>query len=951
MSAPASSTHLSNLPTVPSTAHTSPFIPPSNTLPHRRSSLLDKQSEEGRSSSYSHMFGHRPICTAHISTPPTPKKRKQPGPLPLPPLLRADRKVCGGGGEGRAVGREDDNVMEDGAYGRESDGCRVDTEGGMKRQRIKTHASSFPIAVDRMSDLSSPLVPSSPSIKHIPSCDRITILGRRTSPRLSMQKALNQTRDDEFRETKGEEVRYSSTVGSVEYRKGMLRKEGEVDGGRREEEGSGGEVRGVCGGGKVRVDLEIFCGVMGGEDVRICKGGMKGHDRRKNKGRISFDGVNGRVDDKHNNTDDNNTRRYTIDDGPYNMSGGVVDGRIEKCRVRRSYGGRSSSGTLGGNGGRTDERRKKGERCTVESITFKHRASCPTASDIPYAATTAANTAAAAAGLTAVTTAGPAAVTTAGPAAATTAGPAAGTTAGTTAATTAATRSAVTAPAALATAAASAASTTASAASCTASSVAAGTAASIASSTAVAHTVLPTAVHPLSFLSARHTTSSTMATTLPDFTDPPLKQSFYESLFGRPSPTSCRGTKPISHILSPLNGSPTYPPHLHNTCGPHINTPAPPNPTTSVRTPRVAASKRPHSGHTRTARARTPVTAARTRTAGSPMASVRTRTAGSPMASVRTRTAGSPMASVRTRTAASPIASVRRRTAGGCTAMPAASRTCASIRTPTASVRRRTAASASSFKPLVQIPPSRAGASPVPSTTQTPQLTPVVYGKDRGDCTSTTHTSNHLSDNKEDNINSNNVKSRQRTSSNTADHSTYHSTSTQYFYRQQHITSHTTVPHTGPYCPSQASRGEPAVKSTIPAATVKDETRVDGGEDGCRGEKRKGGDGHREGREEISRVEDGEDICMYSELGISISANEYEIKKAYKQMASMTHPDKPGGSNERFIRVRQAFDLLSVYSPPLVTALPFGGKRRGDTPPLCLFFYLPAVLCLSWVCV
>ena len=58
------------------------------------------------------------------------------------------------------------------------------------------------------------------------------------------------------------------------------------------------------------------------------------------------------------------------------------------------------------------------------------------------------------------------------------------------------------------------------------------------------------------------------------------------------------------------------------------------------------------------------------------------------------------------------------------------------------------------------------------------------------------------------------------------------------------------------------------------------------------------------------------------ELGLSSSsASEAEIKKAYRKRSLETHPDK-GGSNEEFVRVAEAYQLL--------TGGGFCGSRSGD---------------------
>lgn len=48
----------------------------------------------------------------------------------------------------------------------------------------------------------------------------------------------------------------------------------------------------------------------------------------------------------------------------------------------------------------------------------------------------------------------------------------------------------------------------------------------------------------------------------------------------------------------------------------------------------------------------------------------------------------------------------------------------------------------------------------------------------------------------------------------------------------------------------------------------------------------------------------------YKILGLDKSATPMEIRKAYKQLASKHHPDKPGGDKERFQEVKAAYEIL-----------------------------------------
>jgi molecular chaperone DnaJ len=49
----------------------------------------------------------------------------------------------------------------------------------------------------------------------------------------------------------------------------------------------------------------------------------------------------------------------------------------------------------------------------------------------------------------------------------------------------------------------------------------------------------------------------------------------------------------------------------------------------------------------------------------------------------------------------------------------------------------------------------------------------------------------------------------------------------------------------------------------------------------------------------------------YNTLGISRNASQEEIKKAYRKLAHQHHPDKKGGSDDRFKEVNEAYQVLS----------------------------------------
>ncbi len=49
----------------------------------------------------------------------------------------------------------------------------------------------------------------------------------------------------------------------------------------------------------------------------------------------------------------------------------------------------------------------------------------------------------------------------------------------------------------------------------------------------------------------------------------------------------------------------------------------------------------------------------------------------------------------------------------------------------------------------------------------------------------------------------------------------------------------------------------------------------------------------------------------YKTLGIDKNASEEEIKKAYRKMAHLYHPDRPGGNEEKFKKINEAYQILS----------------------------------------
>src|SRR5579862_8474215 len=69
-------------------------------------------------------------------------------------------------------------------------------------------------------------------------------------------------------------------------------------------------------------------------------------------------------------------------------------------------------------------------------------------------------------------------------------------------------------------------------------------------------------------------------------------------------------------------------------------------------------------------------------------------------------------------------------------------------------------------------------------------------------------------------------------------------------------------------------------------------------------------------------------------LGISKTATEDEIKKAYRKLAHQYHPDKTGGDDKKFKEINEAYQVLSdknrrAQYDRFGTAEPMGGFGGG----------------------
>lgn len=64
-------------------------------------------------------------------------------------------------------------------------------------------------------------------------------------------------------------------------------------------------------------------------------------------------------------------------------------------------------------------------------------------------------------------------------------------------------------------------------------------------------------------------------------------------------------------------------------------------------------------------------------------------------------------------------------------------------------------------------------------------------------------------------------------------------------------------------------------------------------------------------------------------LGVSAGSSQEEIKKSFKQKAAIHHPDK-GGKQEDFVRLNEAYQILSGKQKQSPQEQPFSGVDLGD---------------------
>jgi curved DNA-binding protein CbpA len=76
----------------------------------------------------------------------------------------------------------------------------------------------------------------------------------------------------------------------------------------------------------------------------------------------------------------------------------------------------------------------------------------------------------------------------------------------------------------------------------------------------------------------------------------------------------------------------------------------------------------------------------------------------------------------------------------------------------------------------------------------------------------------------------------------------------------------------------------------------------------------------------------------YAVLGLTKAATLDDIKRAFREMALITHPDKEGGSEQSFLEVKEAYEVLSdevtrskydtTYTPTMIVVYNVGSAMR-----------------------
>lgn len=69
-------------------------------------------------------------------------------------------------------------------------------------------------------------------------------------------------------------------------------------------------------------------------------------------------------------------------------------------------------------------------------------------------------------------------------------------------------------------------------------------------------------------------------------------------------------------------------------------------------------------------------------------------------------------------------------------------------------------------------------------------------------------------------------------------------------------------------------------------------------------------------------------MSNYDILGVSPKATKEEIKKAYRKLAFMYHPDK-GGDKDKFIKIQNAYDELMSFDPTRPSTIKREPVRRS----------------------